>query len=149
LAGATYTDNSDDELRRAAEADGLEFAGGGTALPALNPGSYLVALIATSADRVNYHWLRMHADGTWSHKPGNGTVQGSDADGNALNHGNPPHAANFYFRAFFESSPKRMLLMATAEQQGWALNYDRFVGYFYCPNIGLQAREKKGCCIMQ
>ena len=145
LSGRKYRDNSDNELISASQADGLQFTGS-TTMPGLQPGSYIVALIATSADRSNYHWLRRESDSTWSHKPGQANPQKRDATETPIDDGNPPHRANFNYRAFFMSTAKRQQLLGVAEAQGWALDYDRFVGYFYCPDIGLQPRKKKGEC---
>jgi hypothetical protein len=140
-----YTDN---DLINAATSDGLTFTGS-TNMPALLGGNYIVALITTTADQVNYHWLRREPDGTWSHKPGDGQPQKSDATETAIDNGNPPHQANFNYPAIYTG--KLAPLLAMAQQQGWAINDDHFVGYFYCPDLGLQPvqeHKKKGGCTL-
>jgi hypothetical protein len=149
FVGQKYADNSDDELIHAARADGLQWLGANWPVNA-PPGYYLVALVTTTADNQNYHWIRQDAGGLWSHKPGQGNVSHSDAQERQLNAGNLPHQADFNFRAFFATSPKLRVLLHQAEMQGWALNYDHFVGYFACPMAGLQFvaphQANQGCC---
>ncbi|MEZ5402165.1 MAG: hypothetical protein R2729_21000 [Bryobacteraceae bacterium] len=148
LSGPKYADNSDSELIRAAERDGLEFISVKDRIPPNKTGYYLVALIATSADTSNYHWIRMELDRHWTHKAGEGSPQKHDAVEKKLKDTNPPHSANFNFQAYF-TKPEKMQFLAMAQHQGWAVNYDRFVGYFYCPNGGLTKKKASWDCVIQ
>jgi hypothetical protein len=145
--GAKYTDNRDVTIKAAVGRDGLEFANA-AGLPAARAGQYVVALWTTTANLQDYHWARMDGDRTWSHKPGQSDVRKTDADGTTIDDQNLPHAANMNFRAFFESSLKMRALLPMAIQQGWAINYDHFVGYFYCPNGGLAVQGGGLNCII-
>jgi hypothetical protein len=143
LSGRKYGTNSDTNLRSAAVRDGLIYHG--RTLPPARQGYYIVALVATDDDDSNYHWIRRDSAFEWSHKPGEGTASPNDANGEPITDANPPHSTSFDFSAFFRTQHRGLMLMAQA--QGWAINYNRFVGYFYCPNDGL-TRQEPGWCVI-
>lgn len=73
--------NTCEDVRRAAVSDGLVDAG--TALPSALPRSgHFVSLHIWP--KSNFHWLRMDADGTWSHKPGGSRVRDVDNRGRKI-----------------------------------------------------------------
>jgi hypothetical protein len=134
-----YANNTDTELKRAAEADGLEFAGRDK-VPAVRPGYYAVACWSTKADRTNYHWARQEGQGRWSPKAGDGTVSYSDASGAELHsQAKPPHDADMRFGVHLNSRLGGYALQA--QISGYSLNYNHFVGYFYCPGEGLRQQD--------
>ncbi len=143
FAGVQYLSNSAQDLRAAAEADGLTWAGNAV-LPPASPGHYIVACISTTADTVNYHWIRQDfsSQGEWSHKPGKESVRYTDGPGNKLTGTNLPHTANWDLCHGLD--PR---LVPMARDSGFA-DYDIFVGYFYCPNGGLRMRRQKKCEIL-
>ena len=69
-----------------------------------SPYTYKVALVVDPGN--DYHWYRQNADGTWSHKRGNGPVINTDASGNIIY---DPETANRSYSG---------------------LNYSQFVGYY-------------------
>ena len=73
--------NTCDDVRKAAISDGLLDAG--TQLPAALParGHYVSLHIWPKS---NFHWLRMSADKTWSHKPGGSKVRNVDNNGHTI-----------------------------------------------------------------
>ena len=77
------------DVRRAAESDGLTWAGTDlpTALPSI--GHYVSLHIWPE---TNFHWIRMDANMTWSHKPGGSPVRDHDNDGKTIT---DPGKANF------------------------------------------------------
>lgn len=79
--GSKWVANNCTEIRRAAEHDGLVWAG--TELPAADPkvGHYVSLHIWPE---TNFHWLRRDANGAWSHKPGGTAVRNLDNAGKAI-----------------------------------------------------------------
>ena len=73
--------NTCEDVRRAAESDGLAWVG--TALPASLPvrGHYVSLHIWPN---TNFHWLRMDANLLWSHKPGGSPVRNVDNRGRKI-----------------------------------------------------------------
>lgn len=71
-------------------------------------GCYKVALVVDPGD--DYHWYRQNSDGTWSHKPGSGTVRNFDDSGNLITDpSNCDRTSNWpyyeLFVGFFKVSP--------------------------------------------
>lgn len=73
--------NACDDVRHAAESDGLAWVG--TQLPSALPteGHYVSLHIWP---QTNFHWLRMDADLRWSHKPGGSPVRNVDNNGQVI-----------------------------------------------------------------
>ena len=81
--------NTCEDVRSAAESDGLVWAG--TTLPTvLPPSGHYVSLHIWP--RSNFHWIRMDANMTWSHKPGGSPVRDRDNNGKVIT---DPGAADF------------------------------------------------------
>lgn len=144
LSGRKYGTNSNINLRDAAIRDGLLYVG--ATLPPGKEGHYIVALVASNDDTTAYHWIRQDSAHERTHKAGQMAAGKNDADGTPITNARPPHLASFNYAAFFNDKPLPMKLMAKA--QGWAINYDRFVGYFYCPNEGLAVQSRGWCVIL-
>ena len=80
----------------------------------------------------------------------------NDAQGNRIDGGNLPHLAHYDYDSVMRSS--RAVRMGLAVDPTFArlhldagyVNYDKFVGYFFCPNGGLivRARGCRLCAIM-
>lgn len=77
------------DVRRGAESDGLVWVG--TDLPTSLPsvGHYVSLHIWPKS---NFHWIRMDANLTWSHKPGGSPVRNHDNDGKVIT---DPGKSNF------------------------------------------------------
>lgn len=73
--------NTCDDIRKAAECDGLKWVG--TELPTKLPekGHYVSLHIWPA---TNFHWLRMDANLYWSHKPGGTAVRNTDNNGHKI-----------------------------------------------------------------
>ena len=73
--------NTCEDVRRAAQSDGLVWVG--TELPTkLPPLGHYVSLHIWP--KSNFHWLRMDANLTWSHKPGGSPVKDVDNNGKTI-----------------------------------------------------------------
>ncbi|WP_270935781.1 hypothetical protein [Falsiroseomonas oryzae] len=145
FSGGRAKSNSVAAIRAAVLRDGLILCPVQNALPPALAGHYIVACRRASANTYDYHWFRREGVDSWSHKPGTGVVRSSDASGEAITDTvNAPHTASYNFTQFFTG--KNAALLPMAQQQGWAIDYDEFVGYFYCPDEGLKMR--KGCTIL-
>ena len=68
------------DVRKAAESDGLVWVGESADLPKTLPESGHYVSLHIWPDS-NFHWLRMDADMTWSHKPGGSPVKNVDNNG--------------------------------------------------------------------
>jgi len=73
--------NTCEDVKNAAIADGLTFVG--MDLPqSLPPTGHYVSLHIWP--KSNFHWIRMDADMTWSHKPGQTAVRNHDNNGDVI-----------------------------------------------------------------
>ncbi|WP_282611216.1 hypothetical protein [Pelagibius sp. Alg239-R121] len=136
LGGRLYKSTDRAELTDAACADGLDPVLGHTP-PMLKAGEHLVALMTSSSDTDAYHWLRRIEDGSgdWSHKLGALSPTKLDSWEKPINDAtNPPHTVDLDYDAMFKRNPSMLRHLDTARIQGWATNYDIFVGYFKCPD---------------
>jgi hypothetical protein len=74
-------------------------------------------------------------------------VSGADAKGRDLDDSaNPPHVANMNFGANLKRG--ELMMLDQAKASGRTINYDVFVGYFYCPGAGLRQRQAGTCVVM-
>lgn len=73
--------NTCEDVKVAAISDGLSFIG--SILPEKQPdkGHYVGMLIWPN---TNFHWVRMDANGYWSHKPGGTEIRNTDNEGNQI-----------------------------------------------------------------
>jgi YD repeat-containing protein len=129
---------SDRTLRRAARADGLIYLGDDPATMRSPPrGTRVVAFFADTEGLIqDYHWARLDADGSWSHKRGMQHPSQVDDSGRRIL---DPRQADFDYG--MATLPSRTHSGQTFSD---TLNY-RFIGYYavrvdsrgYGPQVGL------------
>ena len=73
--------NTCDDVRKAAESDGLKWMGKELPTELPDDGHYVSLHIWPKS---NFHWLRMDANFTWSHKPGGSKVRNYDNNGKMI-----------------------------------------------------------------
>jgi len=77
-----FSENTCEDVRAAAERDGLTWVG--TDLPSGQPakGHYIALLIWPD---FNFHWIRKDSSNYWSHKPGQTEVRDIDNNNEKIN----------------------------------------------------------------
>jgi hypothetical protein len=101
--GDKWKNNTCDSVGKAAQRDGLIFAG--QTLPTVQPaiGHFVALLIWPNR---NFHWIRMDSNLTWSHKPGPTAVRNVDNNNRTIT---DPRKSNFTpwteFCAFYRTVP--------------------------------------------
>jgi hypothetical protein len=105
-SGQKWSFNTCDDMGKSSVRDGLIY--NGTVLPIAPPttGHFAALLIWP---QTNFHWIRMDANGYWSHKPGGTPVRNTDNTGSPITN---PSKSDFapwtQFCAYYVAQPSKL-----------------------------------------